>query len=129
MSRQSNVYAGGESDGCVLPSKWPNKGGQPPAEAMEERQPTKENIEQATAPRTQSRISELGDLLGVRKAARKDRRMRFTTLLHHVNGQPANPSRDLSSAAFQESLHTESRWTATSLALQPWRIKSFSRQW
>src|SRR5205823_4032134 len=60
------------------------KGGQPPAEGMEGRQPTKENIGQATAPRTQSRISELSDLLGVRKAARKDKRARFTALLHHA---------------------------------------------
>jgi RNA-directed DNA polymerase len=51
---------------------------------MEGRQPTKENIGQATAPRTQSRISELSDLHGVRKAARKDKRTRFTALLHHV---------------------------------------------
>ena len=51
---------------------------------MEGRQPTKENSGQATAPRTQSRIGELSDLLGVRKAARKDKRTRFTALLHHV---------------------------------------------
>jgi retron-type reverse transcriptase len=51
---------------------------------MEGRRPTKENIGQATAPRTQSRISELSDLLGVRKATRKDKRTRFTALLHHV---------------------------------------------
>ena len=68
MSRKSNMHAGGESDGCVLPTKYPNKGGQTPAEDAEERQPTKENAGQATAPRTQSRISELSDLLGVRKA-------------------------------------------------------------
>ena len=67
MSRKSNMHAGGESDGCVLPSKCPNTGGQPPTEGMEGRQPTKENIGQATAPRTQSRIGELSDLLGVRK--------------------------------------------------------------
>src|SRR6267142_6297133 len=84
MSQESNMHAGGESDGCVIPSKCPNKGGQPPAEGMEGRQPTKENIGQATAPRTQSRSSELSDLLGVRKAARKDKRTRFTALLHHV---------------------------------------------
>jgi len=53
------MHAGGESDGCVLPSKCPNNGEQPPAEGTEGRQPTKENIGQATAPRTQSRISEL----------------------------------------------------------------------
>ncbi len=51
---------------------------------MEGRQSTKENIGQATAPRTQSRIGELSDLHGVRKAARKDKRTRFTALLHHV---------------------------------------------
>jgi RNA-directed DNA polymerase len=79
------MHAGGESDGCVLPTKCPNKGGQPSAEGMEGRQPAKENTGQATAPRTQSRISELSDLLGVRKAARKDKRTRFTALLHHVS--------------------------------------------
>ena len=84
MSRKSNMYASGESDGCVLPTKCPNNSGQPLAEGTEGRQPTKENIRQATAPRTQSRISELSDLHGVRKAARKDKQMRFTVLLHHV---------------------------------------------
>jgi RNA-directed DNA polymerase len=84
VSRKANMHAGGESDGCVLPTKCPNKGGQPSAEGMEGRQPAKENTGQATAPRTQSRISELSDLLGVRKAARKDKRTRFTALLHHV---------------------------------------------
>src|SRR5881409_224416 len=84
LSQKSNMHAGGESDGCVVPSKCPNNGGQLPSEGMEGRQPTKENIVQATAPRTQSRISELSDLLGVRKAAHKDKRTRFTALLHHV---------------------------------------------
>jgi hypothetical protein len=84
MSQKANMHAGGESDGCVLPTKCPNKGGPTPAEDAEGRQPTKENAGQATAPRTQSRISELSDLLGVRKAARKDKRTRFTALLHHV---------------------------------------------
>jgi hypothetical protein len=37
MSRESNMHAGGESDGCVLPSKCPNKGVQPPAEGGEGR--------------------------------------------------------------------------------------------
>jgi len=78
------MHAGGESDGCEVPSKRPNKGGQLPAEGAEGRQPTKENIGQATAPRTQSRISELSDLHDVRKVARKDKRTRFTALLHHV---------------------------------------------
>ena len=78
------MHVGGESDGCVLPSKCPNNGGRLLAEGTEGRQPTKENIGQATAPRTQSRIGEWSGLLGVRKAARKDKRTRFTALLHHV---------------------------------------------
>jgi RNA-directed DNA polymerase len=84
MSQKTNMHVGGESDGCVVPTKCPNKGGQPPAEGMEERQPTKENIGQATAPRTQSRIGELSDLNGVRKVAHEGKRNQFTALLHHV---------------------------------------------
>jgi RNA-directed DNA polymerase len=84
VSQKSNMYVGGESDGRVVPTRCPNKGGQPQAEGMEGRRPTKENIGQTTAPRTQSRISELSDLLGVRKVARKEKRTRFTALLHHV---------------------------------------------
>ena len=69
MSQKSNMHVGGESDGCVVPTKCPNNGGQPSAEGMEGRRPTKENIGQATAPRTQSRIGELSDLLGVREVS------------------------------------------------------------
>ena len=69
MSQKSSMHVGGESDGCVVPTKCPNNGGGPLAEGMEGRRPTKENIGQATAPRTQSRIGESSDLNGVRKAA------------------------------------------------------------
>ena len=58
MSLKSNMYVGGESDGRVVPTKCSNKGGEPSAEGTEGRRPTKENIEQTTAPRTQSRTSE-----------------------------------------------------------------------
>jgi len=54
---------------------------------MEGRRPTQENIGQATPPRTQSRTSELSDLRGVREVARRDKRTRFTALLHHVTTQ------------------------------------------
>src|SRR5438552_2272617 len=37
MSQESNMHADGESDGCVVPTKCPNKGGKPPAEGMEGR--------------------------------------------------------------------------------------------
>jgi len=65
MSRKSSMHTDGESDGCVLRRKCPKKGEPAPAEGKEGRRTAKENIEQATAPRTQIRISELSDLLGV----------------------------------------------------------------
>jgi RNA-directed DNA polymerase len=84
MRRTSDMHVGGESDGCVVPTKRSNKGGEPPAEGAEGRQPTEENIEQTTAPRTQSRVNASSGLLGVRQVARKEKRTRFTALLHHV---------------------------------------------
>src|SRR5208282_5193388 len=84
LSPKSNMHVGGESDGRILPAKCPNKGEQAPAEGMEGRRPTKENIGQATPPRTQSRASELSVLRGVREVARRDKRTRFSALLHHV---------------------------------------------
>src|SRR5260370_17338374 len=66
------------------PAKCPNKGEQAPAEGMEGRRPTKENIGQTTPRRTQSRTSELSGLLGVREVARRDKRTRFPALLPHV---------------------------------------------
>ena len=78
------MQTGGESDGRIVPTKGPNSEGQPKGEGLEGRRPTKENIGQATPPRTQSRTSELSDLLGVRRVARRDKRARFTALLHHI---------------------------------------------
>jgi RNA-directed DNA polymerase len=84
MSRTPDTHVGGESDGRVVPTKCPNNGGDPSAEGMEGRRPTKENIEQTTAFRTQSRTNASSGLLGVREVARQDKRTRFTALLHHV---------------------------------------------
>ena len=84
LSRKTNMHVNGESDGLVIPAKCPNKGEQASAEGMEGRRPTKENIGQTTPPRTQSRTSELSDLHGVREVARREKRTRFTALLHHV---------------------------------------------
>jgi len=71
LSPKSSMHVDGESDGRVVPAKCPNKGEQAPTEGMEGRRPTKENIGQATPPRTQSRTSELSDLHGVREVARR----------------------------------------------------------
>src|ERR1700680_1986431 len=48
MSQESNMHAGGESDGCILPSKCPNNGGSSPAEGMEGRQPARKLAEPKT---------------------------------------------------------------------------------
>jgi RNA-directed DNA polymerase len=84
MSSKSGMHANGESDGRIVPTKGSNGAGQPAAEGLEGRGPAKENIEQPPPPRTQSRTSESRGLLGVREVARKDKRARFTALLHHV---------------------------------------------
>lgn len=79
-----NMHVTEESDGRIVPSKAPNKGGRPSAEVLEGRRPTKEHIQQATASRTQRRASASSALLGVREVARREKRTRFTALLHHV---------------------------------------------
>jgi RNA-directed DNA polymerase len=85
MSHESNMNAGGESDGRVLPAKCPNKDGEPSAEGMEGRRPTKENMGQTTASQMQSWGNALNGLRRVREAAKRDKRLRFTALLHHVS--------------------------------------------
>src|SRR5262245_32749930 len=86
MSHNPNMNVGRESDGCVLPTKCPNKGGSAaPAEGMEGRQPTKENTGQTAASQMQSWGNALDGLHRVREAAKRDKRLRFTTLLHHVS--------------------------------------------
>ena len=74
----------GKSDGSVLPGKLPNKAGRPAAEAVEGRGPTKGNSPERNALRTQSRAGAPSALERVRQVAEKDRRQRFTALLHHV---------------------------------------------
>ena len=83
MSHKAHMYGGGESYSGVLPAKQPNKSGRPPA-AVEERPLTKENTDQPNPGRTQSRESGSNGLDRVRKAARRDGKLRFTALLHHV---------------------------------------------
>jgi hypothetical protein len=68
----------GKSDGPIVPEKLPNKAGQPAAEAVEGRGPTKGNPPKRNALRTQSRAGAPSALERVRQAAGKDRRQRFT---------------------------------------------------
>ena len=74
----------GKSDSCVVPTKSPNKAGTVAAEAMEGRRLAKGNSVESNAFRTQCRSDAPSALERVRQAARKDRKQRFTALLHHV---------------------------------------------
>lgn len=86
MSHNLGMNAGRESDGCVVPAKCPNKGGRSTlAEGMEGRRPTKENTGQTAASQMQSWGNALAGLNRVREAAKRDKRLRFTALLHHVS--------------------------------------------
>lgn len=80
-----DMHVVGKSDDRVVPQKRPNKNGVPPfAEAVEGRRSTKGNATEAATPRTQSRTSVSNGLSRVREAARRDRRARFTNLMHHI---------------------------------------------
>jgi RNA-directed DNA polymerase len=64
--------------------KFPNKAGQPAVKGMEGKGLAEGNLRQQNAPRTPSREGAHSALERVRQAARRDRKMRFTALLHHV---------------------------------------------
>src|SRR2546426_11513950 len=74
----------GKSDRPAVPVKSPNKAGHSVAEGMEGRGLAKGNPRQQNAPRTPSRTSAPSALERVRQAARRDKKMRFTALLHHI---------------------------------------------
>ena len=82
--RNPAIHTDEKSDTLKVPKKPPNKGSRP-AEAVEGRGVAKGNADRTPAPRTLSRTScaSMG-LEGVREAARRNKRLRFTALLHHI---------------------------------------------
>ena len=84
-SGKSGMNVGGESDRFIVPEKSRNKDGSSSADGMEGRERTKENTVESNSHRTQCRVSGSSRLGGVRRAAQRDRRMKFTALLHHVD--------------------------------------------
>jgi group II intron reverse transcriptase/maturase len=73
-----------ESDSSVVPTKPPNKSRAPAAEVVEGRELAKGKASQQNASWTQSQTSAPSALERIRQAARKDRKAKFTALLHHV---------------------------------------------
>ena len=81
----SDRHVCGESDSPIVPGKPANNGrpqGQPPAELVEGRGLTEENAEPLLRVRTQRRHARSRGGLGVREAARRDKRMRFNNAKH-----------------------------------------------
>lgn len=91
-SHTSDRHVAGESDSSIVPKKPMNKGSVPlPAELVEGRELTKENAGQSLLDRIQRRnadgtpfVPRSRGLLGVREAAQKDKKRKFTSLLHHL---------------------------------------------
>jgi len=67
LGRTPHAYVAEESDRGVVPAKGPNKGGQPPAEDLEGRARTKENVGAPRTVRTQRRIAVCQGAGGVRR--------------------------------------------------------------
>lgn len=88
-----DMHVAGQSDSFIVPENPTNNGAVPAsAESAEGRELTNENIEQSLLHRTPCRTQagkpahrRSRGLLGVREAAQKDRKLRFTNLLHHVS--------------------------------------------
>jgi RNA-directed DNA polymerase len=74
----------GKSDRSVVPEKLPNKADSSAAEAVEERDRAKGNPAKRDKPWTLSQPGLPSALERVGQAAREDRRLRFTALLHHI---------------------------------------------
>ena len=85
MSYKSSVHDSGESYSGMVPTKQPNKSGEPRAEVVEGGPLTKENTSEPNSHRTPCRESGPNGLERVREAARKDGKSKFTALLHHVS--------------------------------------------
>ena len=85
-----DMHVNGKSDTGVVSVKRTNKGaqpiqhGQPPAESVERRPVAKGNSVQTTMTGTQRPEPVSSALDRVREAAKRDPKLRFTNLLHHV---------------------------------------------
>src|SRR5687768_2338366 len=77
------MHGHGKSDSSIVLLKPPNEAGPEAKEVVEERGLAKGNLPERNMSRTQSRISMSSALERIRQAARRDKRQRFTALLHH----------------------------------------------
>jgi RNA-directed DNA polymerase len=78
------MHGHGKSDSLIVPTKPPNEVEPEAEEVVEGRGLAKGNLLERNVPRTQSRQGTPSALERIRQAARRDKRQRFTALLHHV---------------------------------------------
>lgn len=81
-NRNSAIDVDEKSDAPIVPEKLPNKGKS--AEVVEGRDAAKGNAGEAPAGRTLSRETVSKGLEGIRENAKRNRRIKFTALLHHI---------------------------------------------
>jgi RNA-directed DNA polymerase len=74
-----------KSDGLVVPAKPPNKPAAAGAEVVEGRRPAEGNATGKTRPGPRAGLGVPSALDRVRQKARRDKKERFTALLHHVD--------------------------------------------
>jgi len=84
QSHKARAYVYEESHSGILPMNHSNKDGTSPAESGEGRPLIKENAGQPNTYPTQSGKGVSQGLAGVRKAAKENKEMKFTALLHHL---------------------------------------------
>ena len=82
--RTARMHISEESHRGIVPMNHSNKDGKPLAEGEEGRPLIKENARQPNTSPTQSEKRVSQGLAGVRKAARENKEMKFTALLHHL---------------------------------------------
>jgi RNA-directed DNA polymerase len=84
LSHKARAYVCEESHNGIVPMNHSNKDGKWSAESGEGRPMIKENAGQPNTYPTQSGKGVSQGLAGVRKAARENKEMKFTALLHHL---------------------------------------------
>jgi len=80
------MHGHGKSDSSIVPEKPPNEAGPEAKEVVEGRGLAKGKTPERNRSRTQGRSGMSSALERIRQAARRDKRQRFTALLHHVYG-------------------------------------------
>jgi group II intron reverse transcriptase/maturase len=85
MSDKTHAQGSRESHSGIVPMKRSNESQGGPKGIAEGRPLTKENAEESNPCRTPSRENGPSGLERVRQAAKGDKQLRFTALLHHVN--------------------------------------------